>query len=997
MITITKPIEQVFLSVTNQSILFEFFQKLEKGLFIFLFLILSSSLPGLEMSALATSCCDRTVTNTTECHDGQLYVVWLSNSQTNAYFKGSNYSWSSCNGQVVFTAYGLTSPQAVGETIDIQVTYSGYTTTPPSGSPKANDCGNYSAFGWEYYTQTSGAIISSKYGTLPLSRRGPAFQVGQGANTQSLSFGASGWFNVSDGTKYWTEGDVNVNLSGCICNLDITTVATNAKCYGNNNGSIDLTVISGVAPYTYKWSNTKTTEDITGLTAGNYTVTVTDANGCTKVKTTSVGQPPKFTLSVKTYAPSCAGGNNGSIDLSVAGASSPYKYIWSNGATVQDINNLAAGTYTVTVTDSYQCTEVISGTISAPPALVVTGNVVCAAGYGGTGSIDVSVSGGVSPYSYYWSTGAVSQDLSGMPVGCYTVTVTDSKGCKSYYSGCVCHPSDCSGFRTQTQGGWGQESNGEGGNPGEYLFANFAGAFPSGLTIGCTKTLRLTSAQAVADFLPSGSTPRVLEGNYTNPGQSYNNVLAGQLVAATLSVTFDLYDASFGSSSQNLKNLIAGSGALAGLTVEQILAEANKLIGGCGSIYTIDDIYYALSSINENYVGGKVTGMYLTCCNIAVTCSNKPVSCYGGNDGTASVNITGGTSPFTYKWNNNGTTATITNLVAGTYSVTVTDKNGCTSTCQTTVSQPTQALSASININGVIDCYGACTGALDLTVTGGTSPYTYNWSNGKTTQDLSALCAGTYTVTVTDKNGCTVKSSKTIGQPTKITVSVSVKDVNCYGGADGSVDITVTGGTSPYTYLWSNGKTTQDILGLVAGSYSITVTDSKGCKEIKSGIIVNQPAAALTVSGTVTNVKCYGGKDGAIDVSVSGGTSPYSYIWNTGATTQDLSGLSAGTYSVTVTDKNGCTEKLSKTVNQPTKLDLTAVVKDVNCYGGKDGSIDLTVAGGTSPYTYLWSTGATTQDISGLMAGTYTVTVTDNNGCTEKLSKTVNQPQTPLS
>ena len=306
-------------------------------------------------------------------------------------------------------------------------------------------------------------------------------------------------------------------------------------------------------------------------------------------------------------------------------------------------------------------------------------------------------------------------------------------------------------------------------------------------------------------------------------------------------------------------------------------------------------------------------------------------------------------------------------------------------------------LSPDMTISGSVSdvtCHGYDNGSIDITVTGGTSPYDYSWSNGATTQDISGLSAGEYTVTVTDDAGCEKTKKYTVSQPSKLDISGVVTDVTCHGYDNGSIDITVTGGTSPYDYSWSNGATTQDISGLSAGEYTVTVTDDAGCEKTKK-YTVSQPSK-LDISGVVTDVTCHGYDNGSIDITVTGGTSPYDYSWSNGATTQDISGLSAGEYAVTVTDDNGCTKSKKFDVGEPDPLAISGVVADVTCHGYDNGSIDITVTGGTSPYDYLWSNGATTQDISGLSAGEYAVTVTDDNGCTKSKKFDVGEPD-PLA
>ncbi len=374
---------------------------------------------------------------------------------------------------------------------------------------------------------------------------------------------------------------------------------------------------------------------------------------------------------------------------------------------------------------------------------------------------------------------------------------------------------------------------------------------------------------------------------------------------------------------------------------------------------------------------------------LSASASTTDVSCHGGSDGKVVSEVRGGTGPYNYAWPAGETTSEVSNLTTGTYEVTVTDANGCTTTASATVNEPAEALSATAVATNV-SCNGGTDGGVDLTVTGGTAPYTYVWNNSATTEDMTGLKAGTYEVTVTDANGCTATGSATVTEPTMLMTAVSTTNVSCNGGTDGSVDLTVTGGTAPYTYVWNNSATTEDMTGLMAGTYEVTVTDANGCTATGSAT-VTEPTMLMTAVST-TNVSCNGGTDGSVDLTVTGGTAPYTYVWNNSATTEDMTGLKAGTYEVTVTDANGCTATGSATVTEPTMLMTAVSTTNVSCNGGTDGSVDLTVTGGTAPYTYVWNNSATTEDMTGLKAGTYEVTVTDAKGCTATGSATVTEP-----
>lgn len=378
-------------------------------------------------------------------------------------------------------------------------------------------------------------------------------------------------------------------------------------------------------------------------------------------------------------------------------------------------------------------------------------------------------------------------------------------------------------------------------------------------------------------------------------------------------------------------------------------------------------------------------------------------SCAGACDGSITgVAVTGGTAPYTYLWSNGATTANVTGLCAGSYDLTITDAGGCTYSLPTAIAitEPAQLTIPTPTATN-ITCNGLSNGSITVAPTGGTAPYTYAWSpTGGTNATASGLAAGTYTVIVTDANSCTATASATVTEPTALSLSgfPTATNVACFGDSTGSVTgLNPTGGTPPYTYLWSNGATTQDALNLPAGTYNGTITDANGCTlSSPTGFTITQPAAALNLAGfpTVTDVTCFGAGDGAVsDLNPTGGTAPYTFLWSTGATTAGLSGLDGGSYNGTITDANGCTlsSPTGFTVNEPNTLSVQGIVTDATAAGG-DGVINAVVSGGTAPYVYDWDNGATTEDISGLDQGTYTLTATDANGCFESATFTVDGP-----
>jgi Secretion system C-terminal sorting domain/SprB repeat len=318
---------------------------------------------------------------------------------------------------------------------------------------------------------------------------------------------------------------------------------------------------------------------------------------------------PKFTVNITKVDMPCFGSCEGSIEITgITGGCSPYTYDWSTGSTSSSIDKLCQGTYTVTVTDCKGDQDTRAYDINEPAELVASCTLVQ------TNSLLASAIGGTAPYSYLWSNGVTTAANNNLSAGMYTVTITDANGCFDGSSCEITKKDDCNGsFRTQTQGGWGQCQT-TGNNPGTYLAAHFAAAFPNGLVIGaCGKTITLNSVQGVCDFLPSGTKARALDASYINPGQTYRNVLAGQVAALSLSVGFDNHDVDFGNSATSLADQVVGSGTFAGWSVQDILDEANKVLGGCASNYSASALNGVVSAINENYVGGTINNGFLLC------------------------------------------------------------------------------------------------------------------------------------------------------------------------------------------------------------------------------------------------------------------------------------------------------------------------------------------------------------------------------------------------
>ncbi len=383
---------------------------------------------------------------------------------------------------------------------------------------------------------------------------------------------------------------------------------------------------------------------------------------------------------------------------------------------------------------------------------------------------------------------------------------------------------------------------------------------------------------------------------------------------------------------------------------------------------------------------------------LTASISGTNVTCNGVCNGTMTMIPTGGSSPYSYSWSIGGSTATISNLCSGSYTCTVTDGSANTVTKVGTVTQPA---ALSITPTSTNSHCGNCDGTASAPVSGGTPGYTYTWSPapgaGQGTANATGLCAGYYTVSVTDANGCSISIDPEIINIPGPTVVLSSTSASCYGSIDGSATATVTGGTAPYTYTWNpSGGTTATVTGLHPNTYLCTVTDANGCSTSKS-IGVNQPSM-LTVTASKTNVTCNGLNDGSVAATGAGGTPGYTYSWENNLGPVNPTNLPAGTYTVICTDANGCSSSgVTIIISQPSVLNSSiSSSNNVSCNGGDNGTADVAVSGGTPGYFYSWTPppggGQGTPNAAVLQAGTYTCTITDANGCSQLSTVVITQP-----
>lgn len=776
--------------------------------------------------------------------------------------------------------------------------------------------------------------------------------------------------------------------------LSITYTKTDKLCNGGlNNGSIDVLIQGGTTPYITNWSNGATTEDVTGLTAGNYTLTVTDNHGCNKVLTVTIDQPAVLGQTAAITDVNCKGNLDGAISVDVFGGILPYSYLWSSSQTQEDITEIPAGNYSLTVTDGNGCTNLTPYVVNEP-ALDLTlssipTHVLCKDDL--TGAINVTTNGGTPGYSYVWVNGQgvvlpyQTEDILNIGSDNYTLVTTDSKGCKAQISQVINEPLEnlksspllqhinCFGAAT------GQIDPVISGGTLNYGYAWSDGS----------------SAPILTNVTAGNYSLTVTDGNGCTDVYNYTLTQPQEALNLVLSTTDVLC---FGENTGAVSSLVTGG--TAGYTY----------VWDNGAVTpTIQNVFAATYSLTVTDIKGctitdnSVVNQPLAPLNMTSVVTD--VDCYGNNSGSIDITTTGGTSPYYFAWSNSGTivmvdtTEDVSNQVADDYEIMVTDAHGCQENLISTINQPV----APISITGItndVNCFGMTDGSIDITVTGGTigSGYIYNWSTGANTQDINTISSGNYSVTVTDQNGCTETANFDVNQPlSPLTASVTSTDVKCTGGGDGMVLSEVTGGTLPYTYNWSNGETTENIYNLNAGVFNLTVTDGQGCTAF-TGAVINEPTQLLNVTYTSTDVLCFGGSDGTIEISITGGVQPYYYNWgNQGEIlmnnfSEQIANLNIGEYFIRVTDRNGCVNEQYITITEPPLLQSSFTTVDVLCYGESTGEVDVTITGGTPNYTVTWSDGQTTEDAVGLAAGQYIYNLVDDHLCTTSDTAYITQP-----
>jgi large repetitive protein len=838
-------------------------------------------------------------------------------------------------------------------------------------------CGN--ANGSATVTNVTGGAPGYQY-----SFNGGAFS----SNTVQLGL-ASGPHNVVIRDVNSCTLNVSFNIGNTGSPSSAVASLSNTSCFGGNNGSFTLNTVGGTPGYNYTLTPggaINGTGVFTGLTAQTYTVSVKDAAGCITTVTTAIGQPSQLTLTVTANPTSCFGGNNGTVTALAAGGTAPYQYNINanpNQASPVFSTNISAGAYNVTVTDNKGCTRSQTVQVTQPTQItttVATTNANCTTA---NGTASVSVSGGTPIYTYSWmpNGGTTSQAIN-LLTGTYTVIVRDLNNCSV----------TATGFVGQTTGGTATITN---------ITNVTCNGFNNGsLTAGMTGA---GTAPYTYSWIPSGGTlqtaSNLAPGTYSVLITDFYGCksVASAAITQPPALNFNLTTTSvtcFGGNN-GTASVTGLTGGTPGYTYLWSPSGSTTALSGSLPIGT-----YSASVTDANGCNLTKTITVIQASSLTINTTTITANCTLPT-GAATVNAVGGTPAYTYTWSNNVTGPSITNVVAGTYTIQVKDANNCTYTVSATIpaaAGPTISALTQTNVS----CNGGNNGIAIVTVIGGAGLPTYNWSNGQITQAATNLQQGVYTVTVTDQAGCATSTAVTITQPALLTGSVASSPAKCFNQANGTATVNVLGGTPGYTYNWVPsplaGGTSATPSGMAPGNYNVTITDSKGCVRTVSTNIANPPQ--LLASVTTTNVKCF--NTGVVNLmgmaaaTATNAQGAVGYYWIGGPaplTTQTVNGLAAGSYTMTATDQNSCTASAVFNITQPTALTAAFTASQMpSCASYSNGFITVTPAGGTPNYTYNWNNGQTNSTASNIPSGSYTVTITDANTCTLNVTGILNQP-----
>ena len=827
-------------------------------------------------------------------------------------------------------------------------------------------------------------IISISGGTLPYSTNW------FGVDTTALSAGNYS-YQILDVNQCSINGSISINQPNP---LNTITSSTDVSCNGGSDGTAEISSISGgVPPYSTDWFGV----DTNNLNAGSYNYNVSDINGCSSSGSVSINQPNPLTEISNSTDVCCNGGSDGTAEIiSIAGGTLPYSTNWFG----IDTTALSAGNYSYQILDFNQCSINGSVTINQPNSLNITlissSNITNC--LNPNGSIDIDVTGGNGNYSYNWSNGETTQDLSNLSAGNYSVTVNDILNCSITFGPInLTSPSPINWtINTTSYNGFEISCNGQ--SDGEIYISTSGGTG--------TITYNWPNLNSTNDTVSNLSA-----GSYTVIATDDANCTSTQLIdlsqPSQIIVQDSITQLNCDTSSPLFSAELIISGGVPSYNINWFGVNNSSLTTGT---YT-----YLVSDFNGCSVFDSITLAPST--PVTMIGYHNDVLCFGDSTGTATFVVTDGVPPYNYLWNNGDTNSTVTNLSAGMYYCTVTDANNCTYVDSILVSQPSSAIAVNINVINNIQCFGDSVGAAEISnISGGVSPYVLQWENGINSNLATNLIGGYNIFNITDDNGCIFTDSVLINSNTEIQATYNISNILCHGDSTGEIQINsnnVTGGvpgTIGYHLQWINPtlglsstiinpltSSVTTLSGFTAGTHILQYTDSLGCIKNDS-VNISQPNAISVSIDSIQHVKCWGDFTGFAKLTISGGITDYEFFDNTSNTLITLSGgqvnynfnnYPAGVHTYSITDNNSCVYIDSvEILHLADSLHFISSVSDYNgvnisCKGYSDGWISIdTILGGFAPYTFSWSNGDTSTYVDSISVGWYTANLIDSFGCT---------------
>jgi len=749
-----------------------------------------------------------------------------------------------------------------------------------------------------------------------------------------------------------------------------------ASCHSICDGEITVTVVGSNQPYYFEWGSSGAIVNDNSrdsLCAGNYSVTITDNNGnLVDFQSNEIEEPSELGIFKNLINPTCFNYSDGSINITTLGTS-PFSWSWTNGFNTEDLTDLFSGEYILTTTDSNNCFRIDTFNIIDPVSVsssTISDTLSC------IGICDASAivvaDAGFSPFTFLWDNGQTTDTAYNLCYGVNNVIITDSSGCNDTNEVFIVNPDTLQISNLTNDSSCFQICDGQ-------LSVTIIGGKPPYNTSWRENGVEFNNLDTITD---NNLCPGIYQLVFNDANQCVDSVNI-PLVERDAFVLQDwvVNDSCFNSCSGEIEIQILNKINLP-FIYDWSNGQSDTIISNlCSDTFSLTVIDSRLCRETYDFFVFEGDSIYID--SLIITDNN----CFGDVDGAISIiNVVGVVFPLSFEWSNGQITSSpaINSLSSGIYSFSVEDAFGCTyDSVNIEINSPDSLFVTESSLANT-SCYGSNDGLIDLDIFGGVSPYFISWDQIISDSSLiDTVPAGEYIYTIIDSLLCVISDTLLIEEPEELQVMDSLVNILCKGENTGEIHLNISGGTSPYIYSIDNGINFQSqnyFNYLNPGSYSIIIEDANGCFIYSPLYNITEPLTILSASLFSPILSCFGDTTSII-VSVNGGTPNYSFLWDNGVTTQNLNGISEGSFSLTILDENNCELSEDIIIVEPAKIEVTNIIANLSCFEDLSGNIELTVNGGVQPYNYNWSNGGIGSFINNLSANTYQVIITDNNNC----------------